>query len=121
MRLSFLLILTQCKTFRRKRIIADAKIAQTWRLWAFTRIPSSKYFATMSKDKTGLSKELADKVRYFVQDTSPARVSKSVRVVFFDYLRNQREGLPIEFDQVLDDMQNIFELLDIAAEEKRLK
>ena len=75
----------------------------------------------MSKDKTGLSKELADKVRYFIQDTSPARVGKNLRIVFFDYLRNQREGLPIEFDQVLDDMQNLFELLDVAAEEKKLK
>ena len=77
-------------------------------------------FLQVSKDKNGLSKELADKVRYFVQDTSPARVSKNLRVVFFDYLRNQREGLPIEFDQVLDDMQNLFELLDVAVEEKKL-
>ncbi len=73
----------------------------------------------MSIDKTGLSKELADKVRYFVQDTSPGRVSKNLRVVFFDYLRNQREGLPMEFDQILDDMQNLFEFLDVAAEERK--
>ncbi len=75
--------------------------------------------SSMSIDKTGLSKELADKVRYFVQDTSPGRVSKNLRVVFFDYLRNQREGLPMEFDQILDDMQNLFEFLDVAAEERK--
>ena len=74
----------------------------------------------MSKDK-GLSKELADKMRYFIQDCSPARVSTNLRGVFFDYLRNQREGLPMEFDQVIDDMQNLFALLDIAADEKKLK
>jgi len=74
----------------------------------------------MSKDK-GLSKELADKMRYFIQDTSPARVSRNLRIVFFDYLRNQQEGLPMEFDQILNDMQNLFELLDVAAKEKKLK
>jgi len=98
-----------------------AKVALMWRLRAHIAIPSSKYFSIMSKDKNGLSKELADKMRYFVQDTSPARVGRNLRIVFFDYLRNQREGLPMEFDQLLDDMQNLFELLDVAAEERKLK
>jgi hypothetical protein len=75
----------------------------------------------MSKDKNGLSQELADKVRYFIQDTSPARVSVNLRAVLFGYLRSAREGLPIDLDIVLDDMEALFELLDVAAGERRLK
>ena len=75
----------------------------------------------MSKDKNGLSQELADKVRYFIQDTSPARVSVNLRAVLFGYLRDSREGLPIDLDMILDDMEALFELLDVAAGEKRLK
>ena len=75
----------------------------------------------MSKDKKGLSQELSDKVRYFIQDTSPARVNLNLRAVLFGYLRNAREGLPLDLDIVLDDMEALFELLDVAAEEKRLK
>ncbi len=75
----------------------------------------------MSKDKKGLSKELADKVRYFIQDTSPSRVCKNLRVLLFGYLRNQAEGLPVELEEILNDMESLFELLDVAAEEKKLK
>jgi len=75
----------------------------------------------MSKDKNGLSQELADKVRYFIQDTSPARVSVNLHAVLFGYLRSAREGLPIDLDIVLDDMEALFELLDVAAGERRLK
>ena len=75
----------------------------------------------MGKDKNGLSKELTYKMRYFIQDTSLARVSQNLRTVFFDYLRNQREGLPAEFDGILNDMEALFELLDVAAEERNLK
>ena len=74
----------------------------------------------MSKDKNGLSKELADKVHYFIQDTSPSRVSLNLRAILFGYLRNLREGLPVDFDIVLDDIEALFELLEVAAEEKRL-
>ena len=73
----------------------------------------------MGKDKNGLSQELADKVRYFIQDTSPARVSLNLRAILFGYLRNAREGMPVDLDIVLDDMEALFELLDIITDEKR--
>ena len=75
----------------------------------------------MNKDKNGLSKELADKVRYFIQDTSPSRVSKNVRALLFGYLRNQAEGLPIDLEEILNDLEALFDLLDVAAEEKKFK
>ena len=75
--------------------------------------------SSMGKDKNGLSQELADKVRYFIQDTSPARVSLNLRAILFGYLRNAREGMPVDLDIVLDDMEALFELLDIITDEKR--
>lgn len=60
-------------------------------------------------------------MRYFIQDTSPARVCRNLRVVLFGYLRDAREGMPVYLDLVLDDMEALFELLDVAAEEKNLK
>jgi hypothetical protein len=75
----------------------------------------------MSKDKNGLSQELTDKIRYFIQDSTSMRVSKNLRAVLFGYLRNAREGLPVDLDMVLDDMEALFELLDVAAEEKKVK
>ena len=75
----------------------------------------------MSKDKSALSQELNDKVRCFIQDTSPMRVSINLRAVLFGYLRIAREGLPVDFDMGLDDIETLFELLDVAAEEKNVK
>ncbi len=73
----------------------------------------------MSKDKNVLSKELTDKMRYFIQDTSPIRVSNNLRAVLFGYLRNAREGLPVNMDMVLDDMDALFELLYAIEVDKR--
>ena len=75
----------------------------------------------MSKDKNGLSKELADKVRYFIQDTSPNRISKNLRALLFGYLRNQAEGMPVDLEEILNDMEALFDLLDVAADEKKLR
>jgi len=87
----------------------------------FMRAYLQRNISSMGKNKNKLSKELTYKMRYFIQDTSLARVSQNLRTVFFDYLRNQREGLPAEFDGILNDMEALFELLDVAAEERNLK
>ena len=76
---------------------------------------------SMSKDKSELSRELTDKIRYFIQDNSPTRISMSLRAVFFGYLRNAREGLPVNLDMVLDHMEALFELMDAAAKEEKVK
>ncbi len=67
------------------------------------------------------SKEFLDGVRFFLQDHSPERIDKNLRLVFFDYLRNQREGLPTEFDEVLDDIEALFTLIEIMRNEKWVK
>ena len=67
------------------------------------------------------SQEFLDSLRYFLQDHSPERIDKNLRLVFFDYLRNQREGLPTEFDEIVNDMEALFMLLEFMRNEKRIK
>jgi len=73
------------------------------------------------KNKSGLSKELTDKLNDITANHSPARVSNNLRVVFFDYMRSQEIGLPIDWDDIVEDVNLIFELLEVIAKEKNLK
>ena len=66
-----------------------------------------------------LSKEFKDRMRYFIQDHSPERISKHLRIVFLDYLKMQNIGLPTDFDNILNDVEALFDLLDVIAEEKK--
>lgn len=66
-----------------------------------------------------LTKPLLDRLRYFFEDSRPARMSRNLRKVFFDYLRAQETGLDVEFDMILNDVGAIIELLDFAADETK--
>lgn len=71
-------------------------------------------------DKT-FSQEFLNEMRFFLQDHSPERIDKNLRLVFFDYLHAQREGLPTEFDEVLNDMEALFSLVETMRNEKMIK
>ena len=73
-----------------------------------------------NKDENYLSERMQDKMRYFLQDHSPERIIKNLRKVFIDYLRSQQAGLPLEWDEILNDLESLFELMDVAAQEKKL-
>lgn len=46
-------------------------------------------------------------------------MSRNMRKVFFDYLRQQQAGLDVEFSNVLNDVESIIELLeDIGVNNK---
>ena len=49
---------------------------------------------------------------HFLQDNDPLEVSRTLRYVFFDFLRSQHEGLPVHFYQMLHHIENLFVLLD---------
>jgi len=49
----------------------------------------------------------------FLQQYSLERMKDSLTIIFIDYLRNQREGLPTNFDIILDDVEAMFDLLKI--------
>jgi hypothetical protein len=63
-----------------------------------------------------LNKEL---IRFFV--VHPARrVSRNLRRVLLDYLRDQLEtGVPLFIDELLWDMYDLFDVLDVATTETR--
>jgi len=65
-----------------------------------------------------LPKEFQDKIRGFLKDYPIARIDKNLKLVFIGYLRDQREGLPAEFDQVLDDVEALFMLVEIMRSER---
>ena len=71
----------------------------------------------MSKHK--LSKKLKDDIRYFAKDNDALRVSRNLRKVFFDYLRYQKEGLDVNFDLVIDDVEAAINLVELFADETK--
>ena len=73
----------------------------------------------MSDDKQILSEEILDKLRYFIEDNDPLRVSRKLRSVFFDYVRFQYTGLPTDFDEILNDVEHTIELMELLSEESK--
>ncbi len=76
----------------------------------------------MSEDnKFVLSEDFLNQIRYFIQDKDTQRVSRNLRMVFFYYLRFQASGLPLAFDEIMNDIEATIELLEaISRREKYL-
>ncbi|WP_298939175.1 hypothetical protein, partial [uncultured Dysgonomonas sp.] len=53
-----------------------------------------------------------DRIQKFVEDNDLNRMSRNIRRIFFDYLRQQQAGLDIEFNDVLNDVENVIDLLE---------
>ena len=65
-----------------------------------------------------LSKKLHGRFSRFVNSYPPAQVSKHLRCILLDYIHDQMDGgLPLDFDIWLEEFYELFELLDMAAEE----
>jgi len=69
----------------------------------------------MVEENRKLSKETLDRITKFIEDYDLDRMSRNLRKVFFDYLRQQQAGLDVEFNNVLNDIENIIELLENIA------
>lgn len=65
----------------------------------------------MAEQNRQLSEETLDRVTKFVEDFDLDRMSRNMKKVFFDYLRRQQAGLDAEFNNVLNDVESIIELL----------
>jgi len=73
----------------------------------------------MSKgENDSLPEELLNKLKYYFQDVDPLRASRSLRKVFFDYLRFQDGLRAMDFDTILNDVETAIELLELIADEK---
>ncbi len=56
--------------------------------------------------------EVKKQVEYFLHNSDLERMSRTVRSLFFAYLRNSHDGLSVDFDNVLCDVENIIELFE---------
>lgn len=66
-----------------------------------------------------LGENTLNKVRYFIQDNDGNRVARNLRKVFFDYMRFQQGSLDVDFDEMLDDFENVILLMEMLGEERR--
>ena len=48
----------------------------------------------------------------FVSDCAPFRFSRNLRKLILDYISQNKDYLPVDFDIYLLDFNNLFELLD---------
>jgi hypothetical protein len=48
----------------------------------------------------------------FIDLAQPERVSKTLRTLLVEYLVNKSDLLPLDFDYMIEDVRNLFELLD---------
>lgn len=72
----------------------------------------------MADEKSALSEELIERVKFLIEDNDALRVSRNLRKVFFDYLKFQDGLSDKDFDKILTDIEAVFELLDALAVEK---
>jgi hypothetical protein len=65
-----------------------------------------------------LSPELIKKLTYFFEDHSPSELNINLRRILLDYLRIElRSAVPLFTEELLSSFYDLFELLDLAAEE----
>lgn len=60
--------------------------------------------------------QVKQRLEYFLQNSDLARVSRSVRKLFFGYLRDSQEGLSIDFDSILYDVEGIIDLCESISD-----
>lgn len=65
-----------------------------------------------------LSNELIEKLTYFFEDHSAQELNINLRRILLDYLRIElRSAVPLFTEELLSSLYDLFELLDLAAEE----
>lgn len=54
----------------------------------------------------------------FIADCTPFRFSRNLRKLLLDYISQNKDYLPVDFDVYLLDFNNLFELLDKIDDEQ---
>jgi hypothetical protein len=67
--------------------------------------------------KLVLNKKLSEAFIHFLEYHPAKRLSKNLRRFFLEYLRHQDVGVSIYFEETVQDLEGLFDLLDIAEEE----
>lgn len=69
------------------------------------------------KNTPHISKTLKKEIAVFFEYVPPGRLSRNLRDMLLDYLYLVQDSSKINMEDLLPDMQLLFELLDIAADE----
>lgn len=69
--------------------------------------------------KSIITEKLAEYFSLFLQDHSLERMNRNLRKVFSAYMRQQKIGLDVEFDAILDDVEALMDFLYICSDEKK--
>jgi hypothetical protein len=67
---------------------------------------------------TQFSDNILERLKYFIEDNDPLRISRSLRRVFFDYLRFQDGVADLDFDFIVGDIEAVLDLLDRLVDER---
>lgn len=60
-----------------------------------------------------MNQEYIDELKRILNDFEVERVNKHLRKIFIIYLQSEHENLPINFTEVLIDLEQLFEILDL--------
>ncbi len=63
------------------------------------------------------SKVLTQAAFNFIIDTSPVKLSRSLRNILFDYVSQNKNCLPVDFDITMNNFNNLFAFLDAIEDE----
>ncbi len=66
------------------------------------------------------NKKLTEKFYQFFEDHDPTKVGRHLRNILLDYMRySSGTGTPIDFHDYVWEIQELLELLDLAADQKK--
>lgn len=76
----------------------------------------------MKKSKPGNKHEKPSKVLLkmaiqFIVDSSPLKFSRTLRNILFDYISQNKDCLPVDFDITINDLNKLFAFLDAIEDE----
>ena len=63
------------------------------------------------------SKALIKTAIEFITDSCPLMLSRSLRNIFFDYISQNKDCLPVDFDITINSFNSLFALLDAIEDE----
>lgn len=56
--------------------------------------------------------ETKNRIVQFLENSNPERMSRTIRKLFFAYLRDCKEGLSVDFDEILLDVETLINFLE---------